>query len=97
VETGGTQILSYNVQWDLGSDGAHFSTLVGYSTTYSFNTYSTSANLQAGKTYQIKVRAKNYWDWGPFSEVLTIKASDVPEKMDPVMTSIDPATGGVRV
>jgi hypothetical protein len=43
------------------------------------------------------VRARNYWGWGEYSDVLEIKASTVPEKVDTVTTSIEELTGGVRI
>ena len=79
VETGGTSILSYNVQWDLGTNGYTYVSRVGYSAIYDENSYSISAGIEVGKFYQVRVAAKNYWGWGPFSEVLTIKAASFPE------------------
>ena len=52
-ETGGTNILSYNVQWDKGNDGYQFTNRVGYSAIYDENTYSISANIEVGKSYQV--------------------------------------------
>ena len=37
------------------------------------------------------MRAKNVAGWGEFSEVATIRAIDVPPKMDPVGPSVGPA------
>jgi hypothetical protein len=45
----------------------------------------------------LKVRAKNYWGWGEFSDVLLIKTATWPENMQALTTSIDPVTGGVRI
>jgi hypothetical protein len=45
----------------------------------------------------VRVRAKNYWGWGEWSDVLLIKASSVPEQVSTATTAIDEATGGLRV
>lgn len=81
--------MSYNVQWDAGTDGYQFLNLVGYSALYDETTYSISAHIQVGKSYQVRVAAKNYWGWGSFSEVLTIIAASFPEKVAAPTTSID--------
>lgn len=80
-ETGGTEILSYNVQWDAGSEGYTFLNRVGYSAIFDENTYSISANIEVGREYQVRIAAKNYWGWGEFSEILTIKAASFPEQV----------------
>ena len=96
-ETGGTAILSYNVQWDVGTGGYQFLNLVGYSATYDENSYSISAHIEVGKSYKVRVAAKNYWGWGVLSEVLTITAASFPEQVEMPTTAIDGATGGLRV
>jgi hypothetical protein len=53
--------------------------LAGYSAIYNNNVYSISARIQVGKSYQVRIAAKNYWGWGKFSEVLTITAASFPE------------------
>ena len=88
-ETGGTSILSYNVQWDGGTSGYQFYNRVGYSATFDGDTYSISANVEVGKSYQVKIAAKNYWGWGAFSDVLTIKASSFPEKVQTPTTVLN--------
>lgn len=69
-ETGGTTIISYNVQWDSGSNGAFWSNLAGFSSNYLATSYTATSAIIAGTTYRIRIRAKNYWGYGPFSNVL---------------------------
>ena len=97
TETGGTPILSYNVQWDRGFSGIIFFDLAGYSSDFMLTTYSATAKITKGRVYYVRVRAKNYWGWGPFSTVMQIKASTAPDKMSGVKTYIDQLTGGIRV
>ena len=59
--------------------------------------YSISARIQVGKSYQVRVAAKNYWGWGNFSEVLSITAASFPERVAQPTTGIDEATGGLRI
>lgn len=95
--TGGTDIISYNVQWDSSTSGVSWSSLAGYTSNFIGDEYQATAEVQAGLTYQIKVRAKNYWGWGEFSDIISIKASTVPDKVDVPVTSIEAETVGVRV
>jgi hypothetical protein len=43
------------------------------------------------------VRGKNFWGWGEFSDPLTIKSAKYPSQAIAVTTSIDAATGGIRI
>ncbi len=97
METGGTSIISYNVQWDSGSSGSFWSNLAGFSSNYLAQTYTATSAIIAGTSYQIRIRAKNYWGYGPFSSVITIKASAAPNQVSVPMTSIDVLSGGIRV
>ena len=78
IETGGTGIISYNVQWDSGSSGAFWSNLAGFSSNYLAQQYTATSAIIAGTTYQIRIRAKNYWGYGQFSNIMSIKASAAP-------------------
>lgn len=83
------------MQWDTGTDGRFWSNLAGYSSNFNAATYTATASIVAGETYLIKVRARNYWGWGDFSDIITIKASTFPDKVEPPTTTIDAATGGI--
>lgn len=78
-ETGGTEIISYNVQWDSGSNGQQWSNLVGVTSNFIGYDYKATTEVQAGVTYQLRVRARNFWGWSEFSDLLSIKASTVPD------------------
>jgi len=58
--------------------------LAGYSFDFTSTSYTASAKIVKGTTYRIRIRAKNYWGWGPYSGELSIKASTVPDKMTAV-------------
>jgi hypothetical protein len=78
-ETGGVEILSYNLQWDRGTEGTSWFDIVGVKSNYIDNDYTVTSDVQAGTVYQVKVRARNFWGWSSFSPVLSIKASTRPE------------------
>jgi len=61
-------------------------------------TFLITNNVYAGDLYQLRVRAKNVWGWGPFSPIFNIKAATAPSKMTTLpVTSIDPVTGGMLI
>lgn len=63
--TGGNQIISLNLQWDSGTGGEKWTTLIGenpFSTTTSYS-YS-SALIDAGRNYKFRYRARNAIGWG---------------------------------
>jgi len=95
---GFSPILSYNLQWDQGTQGSQWANLVGHTIDSVLFQFTVSSNVYAGDFYQMRVRAKNVWGWGQFSPILTIKAATRPAKMatKPV-TSVDPVTGGVLI
>jgi hypothetical protein len=53
--------------------------------------------LTAGNIYNFRVRALNIWGWGSYSDIKTIKASTAPQTVSNIVTSIDPASGGVLI
>ena len=83
------------MQWDAGT--GTFVDLVGNSIDSLALTYTVSSSVVAGTLYQFRVRAKNYWGWGPYSTAVSIKASSAPDQMSEVTTTIDPATGGLKI
>lgn len=98
VSDGSSTVLSYNLQWDQGTQGTQWANLTGHTIDSILFKYQITSNVYAGDFYQIRVRAKNVWGWGQFSPILTIKAATRPAKMatKPV-TSIDPITGGIMI
>lgn len=76
--TGYSSILSYNLQWDKGTNGGVWTDLTGISSDYTSLSFAITSEVVAGTTYLIRVRAKNYWGWGPFSSTLSIKAAMAP-------------------
>lgn len=80
-ETGGTEIISYNVQYDRGTNSKTWFNLAGFVSNFIDSEYIATAEINKGTSYNVRVRARNYWGWGEFSEILTIKASTVPDEV----------------
>jgi len=97
TETGGSPILSYNVQWDKGEGTSTFYELLGYSSTFTSTSHIVTSGIVGGTDYVFKIRALNYWGWGDFSSEVTIRASETPDQMAAVTTAIDPSTGNVVI
>ncbi len=76
IETGGSAILSYNLQVDDGAGS--FIDVFGWSK----DTLSLSATVKAKKgiTYAFRYRAKNIYGWGDFSPLTYILAADKPSQ-----------------
>jgi hypothetical protein len=80
-ETGGSAILSYNLQWKQKNSLDDFADLVGQDGAPSL----VSSHIQtdfvvAGVTYSFRVRARNALGFGLFSNEVDITAAKVPEK-----------------
>lgn len=88
ADTGDSTILSYELQWDSGSSGATFTTLVGNPSDDTSTTFTVSSGIVAGTDYQFQVRAINIYGNGAFSSAFTITASDVPDQPDEVVTAV---------
>ena len=43
------------------------------------------------------MRARNVYGWGAYSSTVTIQAASVPNQVVSLSTSIDSATGGIKV
>ena len=76
IYTGGSTIFSLNLQWDSGSSGASWTTLIGFSPYSTTSTYSVSGSLiVSGRTYKFRYRAYNIHGWGDYSDPVDIVAA----------------------
>jgi len=62
------------LQWDAGNGEVDVN-LVGWSTPYLHSSLIVTSGVTAGAFYKFQYRAKNIYGWGPFSEVVIIKAA----------------------
>ena len=94
---GYSDIVSFNLQWDTGTDGELWTNLIGFNTDSLAQTFTVAQGVAFGDQYLFKVRAKNYWGWSDFSENLVIKSATYPDPMLSVTTEVDLATGNVKI
>jgi hypothetical protein len=78
VNTGGSTITSYNLQYDSGSAGYVWTNVLGIIPQFTGLTTVLSSNIVKGTTYQFRIRASNIHGWGPFSNVVSIKTATIP-------------------
>ena len=88
ASTGGSTILSLNLQWDAGTSGARWTTLIGQSPYSTTTSYTVSGGIIAGGSYKFRYRAYNVFGWGPYSSPVSIIAAQVPQQMDPVTVTL---------
>lgn len=96
-DNGYSEIESYNLQWDRGTNGVTWYNLIGYDSDTLVSTFQTVNTLTPGNVYKFKVRAKNFFGWSEFSNVVDIKAATWPEVAEAVTTQIDDLSGGIIV
>ena len=87
-ETGGSVVLSYHLQWDRGSNGVVWYDLIGHDTIYDSEQYTFTEDVIGGIEYKFRVRARNKWGYGEWSELLSTIAANSPSQMDMVMTEV---------
>lgn len=88
--TGSSTVLSYNLQWDSGSNAAIWTDLIGTSDNPSLATsYLFSDGVYAGTTYKMRIRALNIHGWSDWSDTLITHSTSVPDKPQPPTTSVN--------
>jgi len=92
---GGSAITSYGVQWDQGT--GVWIELIGESSDFTGVQYAITTGIVMGNNYQFKVRAKNLWGWGDYSSISQVTSYGIPSQVYSLTTSIDSATGGVKI
>lgn len=89
LETGGTfSILSYEIQMLAPGSTVWESIVGGGAQLFTLLTF-TQTGLITGGDYQFRARASNSFGWGEFSDVVTIRADDVPAQIAPLTTSVE--------
>lgn len=57
----GASVISYNIQWDAGTNGLSYYDIAGYVSLYPNSPYIQSTGVQAGRSYYFRVRVRNFW------------------------------------
>ena len=90
-------MIAYNLQWDKGTSGISWYDLYGVVPTATLLSFTLTSEIYPGETYEFKIRAANIHGWGAFSTALKIKAAGIPSQVSTPVTSIDAATGHVKI
>ena len=96
-DAGGSQVLSYHLQYDNATAAVTWLDVVGLAPDSMLLTVIVSSQVVSGDMYGFRVRARNIFGWGPYSQVTYIQAAREPAKPLAPVTSIDAATGGVVI
>lgn len=85
----GTMILSYSLEWDgERGRGGEFVSLIGNPKDSLAQQLTLLDGIKQGELYRFRYRARNFYGWGPYSEVTTVLAAQVPSKpLPPIFVS----------
>jgi hypothetical protein len=95
--SGGSPVLSYHLQYDNATAAVTWLDVVGLAPDSMLLSVIVSSEVVSGELYGFRVRARNIFGWGPYSQVTYIQAAREPDQPLPPVTSIDAATGGVVI
>jgi len=74
---GGSKILSYSLEWDMGLNGSAYVAVTGYDSDSLVLAYNFTG-LSKGKTYQFRHRVRNVFGWSPYSAYISQVAAGAP-------------------
>jgi hypothetical protein len=76
---GDSAILSYNLQWDIGTGSAEWSNLIGNPVASMQTSFTINTMISPGLLYRFRLRASNIYGFGEFSQEYEFKASQEPQ------------------
>jgi hypothetical protein len=79
TDTGGSAIVSYELDINDGAGGTTFTAEVGFLTPYTLNNILLSTSITSGATYVFKYRDQNIFGWGLFSPETSLIAATTPD------------------
>ena len=65
--TGGVPIISYQIDYDKGTNSAEWEILKGFNSN-DLTLFAIKTGLTINEPYKFRYRAKNIYDWGDYSE-----------------------------
>jgi len=87
--TGGSTIVSLQLQWDMGTSGQQWSTLLGFSPFTTSTIYTITGDVvKSARVYKFRYRAFNIHGWGPYSDALDLLAASIPDTLESVVTRL---------
>jgi hypothetical protein len=84
IQTGDSDILSYNLEYDQGSDD--WISLIGESSNYQLTEANVTHSIIAGGLYKFRIKARNIYGWATdfSSPAFEVYAAEEPDQMQPV-------------
>ena len=81
-------IISYHLQWDAGNSASStWLDLQGLSPTSTATSFLRTSGITGGLTYRFRVRARNKYGYGSFSDVISVVTALAPTAPSTVTTA----------
>ena len=90
-------MISYSLEYDAGTGEDTWETLIGYLSHNTGLSMVVTDKIDRGVMYKFRLRAKNIWGWGVYSQETSILAARVPLKPTDLVASIVESTGAFRL
>jgi hypothetical protein len=78
---GDSEIISYNLQWDIGTSGSEWADLIGNPVASTTTSFTVNSMISPGLLYNFRLRASNIYGFGQFSELYEFKSSQEPQQL----------------
>lgn len=82
-------MISYSLEYDAGTNQNQWTALTGVTTDFTELAYVVTEGILRGGTYNFRLRAKNDWGWGVYSDVVAIIAATRPLAVDDITSSVE--------
>lgn len=96
-DDGYSAVTTYALDWDAGTAGGTWTSLVGEDSDYTLSSYLVTEDVDVGVSYLFKVRAYNVWGWGEYSPEATVAAATTPGQVATATTSIEATAGSMVI
>jgi hypothetical protein len=87
-ENGNSIVISYSLEYDSGTNQNQWTAVTGLTTDLTDLTYVVTDGILRGGTYHFRLRAKNQYGWGVYSDTVIILAATRPLAADDIMSSV---------
>jgi hypothetical protein len=81
-------VLSYSLEFDEGTNQNSWVSLTGLRSDQLELSYKVTQTIQRGGVFHFRLRAKNIWGWGEYSNVVAVQAATRPLAVDDVRSSV---------
>lgn len=78
-----------HLQWDRGTSGSEWHTLIGEYPFTTSETYTINGDLTIGHSYKFRYRARNVFGWGSWSDSAYVLTASLPSTSAPVVCTLE--------